>query len=152
MVIIFYRLCWCFHQQSKNIDMNKFDISDVISPSKLGLLGVIIFCTWIYLVSKSCNPYTQNENDLRNHIQSEYQDIVIDKGVDKNNRNTPYIERKHFGKYSEDELIWKYIEVGDSLVKIKGTSKLEIYKKDTLITVDYKDVFSHYDSLYRIGK
>lgn len=132
--------------------MNKFDISDMISSSKLGLLGVIIFCTLIYLVSKSCNPYTQNEDDLMNHIQSEYQDVVIDKGVDKNNRNTPYIERKHSRKYPEDELIWKYIEIGGSLVKIKGTSKLQIHKRDTLIILDYKDIFSHYDSLYRIGK
>ena len=131
--------------------MNKFDISDVISPSKLGLLGAVIFCTWLLLVSKSCNHYAQNEDNLKDHIQAEYQDIVTDKGVDKNNRNTPYIERKNAGKYSEDELIWKYIEVGDSLIKIKGTSKLQIHKKDTLIIVDYKDVFSHYDSLYRIG-
>lgn len=132
--------------------MNRFDISDVISPSKLGLLGAVIFCAWLVLVSKSCNHYVQNEDNLKNHIQAEYQDVVTDKGVDRNNRNTPYIERKNSGKYSEDELIWKYIEVGDSLIKIKGTSKLQIHKKDTLIIVDYKDVFSHYDSLYRIGK
>lgn len=133
--------------------MNNFDLSDIISPSKLGLLGAVIFCTWFFLVSKSCNDYyARNESDLNNHVQAEYQDVIIDKGVDRNNRNTPYLERKHSGRYSEDELIWKYIEVGDSLVKIKGTSKLQIHKKDTLIIVDYKDVFSHYDSLYRIGK
>ena len=130
----------------KIIDMNNFDISHIIRAFRgSNILHMVI-------ISKSCNHHSQNERSLEDNIQSEYQDIVTDKGVDKSNRNTPYIERKHAGKYNEDELIWKYIEVGDSLIKIKGTSKLQIHKKDTLIIVDYKDVFSHYDSLYRIGK
>ena len=123
-----------------------------INPSKLGLLAAILFCIWLTFVSKLGNHYALNDDNLKNNIKSEYKGIVLEKGIDKANHSSPYIVKKNFGKYFEDELIWQYVEIGDSLVKNKGTSKLKIYKKDTLIIVDYKNVFFHYDSLYRIGK
>lgn len=116
------------------------------------LLVLPLFFWFIYMVSDSSNSFKQNKKRLEMEIQDEYSDRVIKKGRDKNNRNTPYLIRKKTNLYHLDSIVWSKIDVGDSLVKLKNSSLLKIIKKDTVIIVDYKEVYNHWDSIYRNEK
>lgn len=116
------------------------------------LLALPLIFWFIYMVSDSSNSFKQNKKRLEMEIQDEYSDRVIKKGRDKKNRNTPYLIRKKTNLYHLDSIVWSKIDVGDSLVKLKNSSLLKIIKKDTVIIVDYKEVYNHWDSIYRNEK
>jgi len=113
----------------------------------LAVLPVIVFL--IYNVSNTSNHYKQNEERLERNKEAEYKDVVVEKGRLEYNRNRLYLKRKNSDVYGEDEMIWQKVTVGDSLLKIKDSPILIIKKKDTIITVDYRDIYKHDDSVIR---
>lgn len=128
------------------------NIFENIHPSIKGLVAGIMFLTFFYIVSDSSNHQKHNRERLQEFTDCEINDIIVEKGIDKRNRNTHFlIGNRHFAMY-EDELFWNKIEIGDSLIKVKGTSVLSVYKKDTIIKLDYKRIYAYYDSLYNLGK
>jgi len=101
-------------------------------------------------VAESSNLYEQNKIWLNEKITSEYKDVVTGKGLDKNNRNNPYLKRAKSSPYFEKEIIWNKIDIGDSLIKIKGDSILKIIKRNKTIYIDFKDIYSKTDSILRV--
>ena len=132
----------------KRIEDFNFDGLSSFKP----LLALPLIFWFIYMVSDSSNLFKQNKKRLEMEIQDEYSDRVIEKGRDKNNRNTPYLIRKKTNLYHIDSIVWSKIDVGDSLIKLKNSSLLKIIKKDTIIIVDYKEVYNHWDSIYKNEK
>ena len=126
------------------------DIFENIHPSIKALIGGIIFLTFFYLIR--VNHQKQGREKLQEFIDSEIKAIIVEKGVNKRNRSMPFLIGKRDFRMYENELFWNRIEIGDSLVKAKGTSLLSVYKKDTMIKLDYKSIYAYYDSLYSLGK
>jgi hypothetical protein len=128
------------------------DIFENIHPSIKALIGGIMFLTFFYIVSDSSNHQKHNRERLKEFIDFEINDVIVEKGIDKRNRNTPFLVGKKNFVMHENELFWNRIEIGDSVAKMKGTSLLSVYKKDTIIKLDYKSIYAYYDSLYNLGK
>jgi hypothetical protein len=127
-----------------------FNFENLNRFKPLLILPLIIW--FIYMVSDSSNLSLQNKKRLEMNIHDEYKDKVIEKGRDKNNRNTPYLIREQTNLYHEDSIVWSKIDVGDTLIKLKNSSLLKIVKKDTIIIVDYRDVYKYWDSIYKNEK
>ena len=113
------------------------------------LFIVLAFFLFFYEFSKSLNDSERNKKKLKEEISSSYKHIIIEKMRDSNNRNMPYLTYENGERKYEHMIIWKKIDVGDTLEKINGNSIINIYKKDTTIFADYKDVYMYYDSVNR---
>ncbi|ESU23064.1 hypothetical protein FLJC2902T_32280 [Flavobacterium limnosediminis JC2902] len=120
-----------------------------INPQYKALLTLLMIVLFICFVALSSNLFEQNKKRLEMELDLEYNDVVIEKGRDKNNRNNPYLILSKTNLYHEDSIIWAKIDVGDSLIKQKKSSLLKVIKKDTVIILDYKDVYKYWDNIYR---
>ena len=74
---------------------------------------------------------------------------TIEKAKDTFNRYSPYIKFYREQKLHIDHIIWQKVKVGDTLEKIKGSSTLKIKSRDTIILIDYKDIYKYWDSIYK---
>jgi hypothetical protein len=132
----------------KNFWKNGFEIdfeNKNINPwSSLLVLPIIVWLLYNY--GNMSNPFLQNKEWLKRKTEVNLEGIVVKHGIDSSNRNTPFIKLKGQEFYHEDREIWKLIEVGDSLSSKKNSPILNIYKKDTIIKVDYREIYKARDS------
>ena len=88
-----------------------------IEPQFKALLAIPLIFWFICMVSNASNLILQNKNRLKMETESEYNGKVFKKGLDKNNRNTPYLVLENKSLYHEDSIVWSKVDVGDSLIK-----------------------------------
>lgn len=127
------------NQENDNYDFERWGVLILFIIAVLGIS---------YCMLKS-TPYNMNKTSLEDNIKAEYQGRIVEKGLDSTNRNTPYYSFKDSKKIHEDTYVLDKVSVGDSIVKRANSSKIEIHKKDTIILVDYNDVYLHNDSLIK---
>lgn len=115
--------------------------------------GILIFFVFFVLGVSYCTlqntPYNLNKSRLEDNIKAQYQGKIIIKGLDSANRKIPYYSFKDSIKIYEDDYIMNIVSIGDSIIKKANSSKIEIHKKDTLIVIDYRDVYLYNDTLIR---
>ena len=117
---------------------------------KYSLLLILPIIAWMtYNYSVMSNYPQQNLERLQLDKESQSNDIIVEKGKDKWNRDTPYLKLKNSSRNSYDEIIWNKAEIGYSLVKVKNSATLKLVKKDTVIFIDYNDIYKHWDSIYK---
>jgi len=75
-----------------------------------------------------------------------YKGIVSRKQIDNHRSVLTTINEKNFNDFYEISL--KY-DIGDSLFKKENSAIMQIYKKDTIVTVDYNTMIPYYESIYR---
>jgi len=110
----------------------------------------VIFFILIFFVFKVGD---HNENLKKSHeynVNEHFNSIVIEKGLDASNRNTPYYVLNNKSKSHIDSLLYIKIDIGDTLRKNSGQSILKIIKKDTIISFDYQTIYNYYDSIYKL--
>lgn len=126
--------------------LNKFytDNIAIISIIKALIFFFVLFF-WFKVGDSGENLKKSYEMDVNEY----YNSIVIEKGLDKSNRNTPYFILNNKSKSHIDQLLFQKIEVGDTLLKRSGQSILKIIRKDTILFFDFKDIYHYYDSIYK---
>ena len=117
---------------------------------------IIIFIPIILIVMRKCvtemSPYKINKDLYKIEVAREYNGIVIKKGRDRYNHNFSFFNLNDSTEISNEDLIWDKISIGDTVIKIKNSRKIEIRKKDRIILIDYYNMYKFRDSLYRIGQ
>lgn len=113
------------------------------------LILVIVFVLAISYCMLKSTPNNMNKTALENNIKAQYQGRIIKKGIDSTNHHTPYYSFKDCKKIYEEGFVLNKVSVGDSIVKKANSPKIEIYKKDTVIVVDYHDAYLYNDTLIK---
>ncbi|OBS11230.1 hypothetical protein ATE49_15685 [Elizabethkingia miricola] len=117
-----------------------FLLSVTIIPFMLGLIGLMIYSGYCELTDKR----TGKEQIIDYHKPDDYRFKIDTIFNDSRNHNAYTLSSKKrrikVSPLREDE--WeKYVEVGDSILKIKGDTKIYVYRKDTLYKIlDYNDM------------
>lgn len=112
-----------------------------------GALAVVVLglgCLFLFY------SYINGPAVVRRHVkrikEDTYSGIVSRKQVDNHKSVLTTINEQNFNDFYEISL--KY-DVGDSLFKKQNSTIMQIYKKDTIITIDYNTMIPYYDSIYR---
>ena len=117
---------------------------------------IIISIPIILIVMQKCvnemNQYKINSDSYKIEVAREYNGIVIKKGRDRNNHNFSFFNLNDSTEISNEDLIWDKVSIGDTVIKVKNSRKIEIRKKNRIILIDYYNIYKYRDSLYRIGK
>jgi len=102
------------------------------------VLGIIFF---VYQTKKlpSCEEYYEQEKEIS------YNGVITDKFIDKRNHNYHIIKIDEEGKIIDYNLssdlsgLFKFLEVGDQVIKKKGTNNIIILRngEKTLFMLDY---------------
>lgn len=127
------------NQENDNYDFERWGILILFIVAVLGIS---------YSMLKS-TPYNMNKTALERNIKAEYQGRVIKKGIDSAQHGFPYYSFKNSEKIYEEDYVLNRVSVGDSIVKRANSPKIEIYKKDTLIVLDYHDAYLYNDTIIR---
>ncbi|MDR2222956.1 MAG: hypothetical protein LBE34_09475 [Flavobacteriaceae bacterium] len=116
----------------------------VILVMVFGVVGGLL-----YLIVTD-NKFTRNDRDLRENLLRDYRGVVIEKGKDTANRDTPYIILSDGTRFNYFSSVYPIIEVGDSISKDSNSSLIRVIKKDTIIYRDYiKDEWQYWDDWNR---
>ena len=128
---------------------NGFEIDFENKNRWTALLALPIVVWFIYHLNYGMNEFQQNKDWLKYKTTENLNGVVAKKGIDSSNRNTPFIKLKYQTFYHEDKEIWQYIEVGDSLSSPRNSPILEIHKKDTILKIDYRNLYWKQDSIIK---
>lgn len=126
---------------------NGFDFEKI--NYRWSLLFFPIVIGWMsYAVLKS-NPYSiHNEWDKIHTIES-FNDVVARKWI---KRGKAYFILKDSTKGIGYNIIFKKLDIGDSLIKKSNSKIYKIVKPDTIIFVNLIEEFKQLDSLIKTGK
>ncbi len=81
---------------------------------------------------------------LENRKEESYSGIVIEKYIDSSQHSTPMLKFKSSTSVPLENSFWDEVEIGDSIVKIKGQTNINLYKDSQLKQVfDYKVYFQN---------
>ncbi|SEN64901.1 hypothetical protein SAMN05444671_2018 [Flavobacterium sp. CF108] len=98
------------------------------------LLTVMAF--WANYLSGSEAFY---KRALENSKEESYSGIVLEKYIDSSQHCTPMLKFTSSSSNAVVNSFWDEVEVGDSIVKVKGQSSIYLYKNNQLKQVfDYK--------------
>jgi len=112
-----------------------------------GALAVVVLglgCLFLFY------SYISGPAVVRRHVkmikEDTYNGIVSRKQIDNHKSVLTTINEKNFNDFYEISI--KY-DVGDSLFKKENSTIMQIYKRDTIVSVDYNTMILYYDSIYR---
>lgn len=81
---------------------------------------------------------------LENRKEESYSGIVIEKYIDSSQHCTPMLKFKSNTSVPLENSFWDEVEIGDSIVKIKGQTNINLYKDSQLKQVfDYNVYFQN---------
>lgn len=81
---------------------------------------------------------------LENRKEESYSGIVIEKYIDSSQHSTPMLKFKSSTSVPLENSFWDEVEIGDSIVKIKGQTNINLYKDSQMKQVfDYKVYFQN---------
>ncbi|AJH13367.1 hypothetical protein [Myroides profundi] len=107
----------------------------------------------IVLVAYKCggeNAYTENDRQLKENTLKEFKAVVISQEANKGSRAGSYYILDNDMRFYEREYLYKVIEIGDTLITKQNSTRLEIIKKDTILTIDYlEDIWTAKDRSLR---
>lgn len=110
---------------------------------KLLVLAVLLvaFGFWANYLSGNEAFY---KRALENRKEESYSGIVIEKYIDSSQHRTPMLKFASNTSVPLENSFWDEVEVGDSIVKIKGQTYINLYKDSQLKQVfDYNAYFQN---------
>lgn len=119
-----------------------------ISPQVKALCIIPMLGLFFYEIITSSNQY-QNKKRLEKNIENSFHGIIAEKQLDKYNRNAPFVKFSNSNNLYIDKIFWDKLGIGDSLNKESGDSILFVYRNKDIIKLDYKNVFTYWDSIYK---
>ncbi|WP_291286434.1 hypothetical protein [Flavobacterium sp.] len=72
---------------------------------------------------------------LENRKKESYSGIVIEKYIDSSQHRTPMLKLTSSSNTAVVNSFWDEVEVGDSIVKVKGQPNIYLYKNNELVQV-----------------
>ncbi|SFE01809.1 hypothetical protein [Flavobacterium phragmitis] len=103
----------------------------------IGLL--IVMLIWANYLSRSKAFY---KNALENRKEESYSGIVIEKYIDSSQHCTPMLKITQNSSISLENSFWNEVEIGDSIVKTKGQTYINLYRNNKLKQIfDYNIYF-----------
>ena len=100
----------------------------------IGIIILIVFIMFAYYLTPNKNFYNRM---LKNRIKEEYNGKVEAKYIDSANHMTPKLKLSS-KTISLENTFWDEVNIGDSIVKIKGNAIIKLYKTDNSeIIFDY---------------
>lgn len=104
---------------------------------KLLVLAVVLVAVGFWVNYLSGNEVFY-KRALENRKEESYSGIVIEKYIDSSQHCTPMLKFTHNVSVPLENSFWDEVEVGDSIVKIKGQIYVNLYKDNQL-----KQVFNY---------
>ncbi|MDR6760719.1 hypothetical protein J2Y38_000917 [Flavobacterium sp. 2755] len=110
---------------------------------KENVLKLLVFVTLVTAMGFWANYLSGNEafykRALENRKEESYSGIVIEKYIDSSQHCTPMLKFTSSSSNAVVDSFWYEVEVGDSIVKVKGQSSIYLYKNNQLKQVfDYE--------------
>lgn len=115
---------------------------------KESIFKLLILLVLIILMFFLSNYLSGNEafykRALENRKEESYSGIVIEKYIDSAEHCTPMLKFTSNSSISLENSFWDEVKVGDSIVKTKGETTINLYKNNQLKQVfDYKIYFQN---------
>ncbi|MBO9586112.1 MAG: hypothetical protein J7574_18255 [Flavobacterium sp.] len=116
--------------------------------SKENILKLLVLAILLVAVIFLANYLSGNEafykRALENRKEESYSGIVIEKYIDSSQHCTPMLRFTNNSSVSLENSFWDEVEVGDSIVKIKGLTYINLYKDSKLkVVLDYTVYFQN---------
>lgn len=104
------------------------------------LLLVILLIAIGFLANYLSGNEAFYKRALENRKEESYSGIVIKKYVDSSQHCTPILKFKSNTSIALENIFWDEVEIGDSIVKTKGESNINLYKDNQLKKIfDYNE-------------
>lgn len=127
-----------------------FDIENYSSQFK-ALIIFLITIGWLCFIILNSNRYEQNKSQYQDMLKDEFSGKIVERYIDKNNRNSPTFILNNSNGFVQYSQLWKKINIGDSLFKKSNSRLVTIIKKDTIIVFDIYKEYKYVDSIIRTG-
>jgi hypothetical protein len=109
---------------------------------KLVILAILVVAIlfWADYLSGNKDFY---KRALENRQKELYSGVVIEKYIDSSQHGTPMLKFKSSTSIPLENSFWNEIEIGDSIVKIKGQAIITVYKEGKVKRIfDYNEYFN----------
>ncbi|MDR6403487.1 MULTISPECIES: hypothetical protein [Chryseobacterium] len=132
---------------------NKFDdkiVEKIITDTRYFVIFVLIVASMFGLVLQKCTKDSNESQMLLTSLRKtlEYQKyaVIINKGINSENRNIPYIVFSDKEQLDIGDNFYKLIEEGDSISKKRSTTIYYIYRNKQIFKYDYlEDYLGNYN-------
>ncbi|KQS91568.1 hypothetical protein [Chryseobacterium sp. Leaf394] len=126
--------------KKSSFDPDNKIVEKILTDTKYFVIFVLIGAVMFGFVLQKCNR-DSNESELQLQslqriLQYQKESSVIDKGIDAQNRNRPFITFSDKGKLEIGNNFLKKVEVGDSISKKKNTTTFYIYRLNQTFEYD----------------
>lgn len=116
--------------------------------NKENIFKLLVLAVLLVAVGFWANYLSGNEafykRALENRKEESYSGIVIEKYIDSSQHRTPMLKFTSNTSVPLENSFWDEVEVGDSIVKVKGESNIYLYKDSQLKQVfDYNVYFQN---------
>ena len=116
--------------------------------NKENIFKLLVLAVLLVAIGFWANYLSGNEafykRALENRKEESYSGIVIEKYIDSSQHCTPMLKFTNNSSVSLENSFWDEVEVGDSIVKIKGQTNINLYKDSQLRQVfDYNIYFQN---------
>lgn len=114
--------------------------------NKENIFRIIALAIIVAIVAFWANYLSGNEafykRALKNRKEESYSGIVIEKYIDSSEHCTPMLKFKSNETVPLENCFWDEVEIGDSIVKIKNQTNINLYKDNKIKQVfDYNEYF-----------
>ncbi|WP_345989699.1 hypothetical protein AAEU33_19095 [Chryseobacterium sp. Chry.R1] len=113
----------------------------VFTDTRYFVIFVLIGAAMVGLVAQKCNRDSDYSRIMLLHLQKnlEYrkEGRVVEKRLDTENRNMPYIIFYDKEKFYIDSNFYEIIKEGDSISKKRSSALYYIYRNDSTLIYDY---------------
>lgn len=110
--------------------------------NKENIFRILVLAVLVTVVIFLANYFSGNEafykRALENRKEESFSGIVVEKFIDSSQHRTPMLKFSSNSSNAVVNSFWDEVEVGDSIVKVKGQSTIYLYKNSNL-----KQVFDY---------
>ena len=97
----------------------------------------------IFFVARKCNNDSDYNYIVLRHLylnlDFQKESKILEKNLDSNNRNEPYLIFSDKEKFYIDENLYEMVEIGDSISKKKNSTEYHIFKPYKILIYNYSD-------------
>lgn len=136
----------------KTIEDVEFEYPDIRYVIIFFLVAFVI----VFLIFKddfllSIDPYQQNKEFTKRNYEMEFFGKVEEKGIDKENHSAPFVRFRNSKEkiYGRQEDFIDAISIGDSVAKSRNSKLLFVFKRDTILRIDFEEIHRRNDSVIK---
>ena len=126
-------------------------VEKIITDTKYFVIFILTIATMFGFVLQKCNK-DSNESQLllkslRRNLEYKKNSVIINKGINSENRNIPFIVFSDMEKLDVSDNFYKRVEVGDTIVKKRSTTVYKIYRNNQILEYDFlEDSLGNYNN------